>query len=282
MWKYFLLLFLPVASLHATGDSLRYLGPRDTIFLTVSGNDKFFEHQIVPGQTVFSLARFYGVSMDVLRFYNPSLNFNAVAIGQKVKVPIPNRAIIRYKPAKFNPKLYAPVFYRIKPGDNLFRISRVYFKMPEDTIIARAKLGNSKLQPGRLLRIGWLKLGGIPAGEQVIVPVAPTLKKLVNLKKTFDDYKVKKKEVRHQGVAIWEKEAPGSRNYFALHESAPLRSIIELYNPVTKRTVYAEVLGRIPQNAYQNSNLAVMLSPQTAKMLGAKDPRFFIKVKYYK
>ncbi len=159
MWKYILLLFLPVSSLHATGDSLRYLTPRDTIFLTVSGNEKFFEHKVVMGQTIFSLAKFYGVNMDVLRYYNPSLNFNAVSIGQKVKIPIPNRAIIRYKPAKFNPKLYAPVFYRIKPGDNLFRICRVYFKMPEDTILARGKLGKEKIQPGKLLPIGWIKLG---------------------------------------------------------------------------------------------------------------------------
>lgn len=282
MWHFlWALLIGPMPA--STGDATQYLTARDTVYLRVNGATKLFEHTMVSGQTVFSLAKFYGVSMDVLRHYNPSLNFSAVALGQKIKVPIPNRAIIRYKPTKFTPKNYAPVYYQIQPGDNLYRISRVYFKMPEDTILARGKLKSTNIQPGRLLHIGWLKTTGVPPEYHTESPVPPTLKKLVNLKSTFAGYAAAKKKLnQHQGVASWQKEAPSSSNYYALHNLAPLRSIIELFNPVTKRTVYAEVLGRIPQGAYQNSNLVVVLSPQTAKMLGAKDPRFFIKIKYYK
>jgi hypothetical protein len=66
MWK-ILLLLLP-GHLFATGDSLRYLTPRDTIILSVSANEeKIFEHKIVKGQTIFSLAKFYGLKMDELR-----------------------------------------------------------------------------------------------------------------------------------------------------------------------------------------------------------------------
>ncbi|HOY19874.1 MAG TPA: hypothetical protein PLC89_21355, partial [Haliscomenobacter sp.] len=70
MWK-ILFLLLP-GYVFATGDSLRYLTPRDTIILSVGANDaKIFEHKIEKGQTIFSLARFYGLKMDALRYLNP-------------------------------------------------------------------------------------------------------------------------------------------------------------------------------------------------------------------
>lgn len=267
----------------ATGDSIRYLTPRDTIILSVAGTeDKIFEHKIVKGQTIFSLAKFYGMSMDVLRQLNPSLNFDIVSPNQKIKVIIPNRAIIRYREPKFNPRWYTPVYYQVKAGDNLFRLSRVYFRMPEDTIKARAKLKQGSLQPGQLIHIGWMSPQAIPSEWQTRKPLPPSLQKVADLKKRFEAYSStkKKKAIAQQGIANWQKEAPAARNYYALHDKAPLNSIIELYNPVTKRTVYAEVLGRIPAAAY-STNMVVILSPNTAKLLGAKDANFFVKIKYY-
>jgi LysM repeat protein len=282
MWK-ILLLLLP-GYVFATGDSLRYLTPKDTIVLSISGSEeKIFEHKIVKGQTIFSLAKFYGLKMDDLRHLNPSLNFDVVNPKQSIKVVIPNRAIIRYREPKFNPRIYTPVYYRVKKGDNLFRLSKVYFRMPEDTIKARAKLKQGTLQPGQLIHIGWVSPQAIPAEWHSRPALAPSLKKVADLKKTFDAYAEdkKKKATAQQGIAVWQKEAPAARNYYALHDKAAKGSIIELHNPVTKRTVYAEVLGKIPATAY-STNVVAILSPNTAKLLGAKDSNFFIKIKYYK
>lgn len=282
MWK-LLLLFLP-GYVFATGDSLRYLTPRDTVTITIGANEeKIFEHKIQKGQTIFSLAKFYGLSMDALRYLNPSLNFDAVSPNQRIKVTIPNRAIIRYREAKFNPRWNTPVYYRVKKGDNLFRLSSVYFRMPEDTIKARAKLKGGSLQPGQLIQIGWISPLGIPSDWQTRTPLPASLQKVADLKGKFDRYGVgkKKQEVKNQGIAVWQKEAPAARNYYALHDKAPLNSIIEISNPVTKRTVYAEVLGKIPATAY-STNVVAILSPNTAKLLGAKDEQFFVKIKYFK
>lgn len=282
MWK-ILLLLLP-GYVFATGDSLRYLTPRDTIILSITSNEeKIFEHKIVKGQTIFSLAKFYGLTMDILRYLNPSLNFDVVSPNQKIKVVIPNRAIIRYREPKFNPRWYTPVYYKVKSGDNLYRLSKVYFRMPEDTIKARAKLKEGSLQPGQLIHIGWMSPQAIPAEWHSRPPLPPSIKKAVDLKKIFDAYAEdkKKKSLAHQGIAMWQKEAPAAQNYYALHDKAPINSIIEIHNPVTKRTVYAEVLGRIPATAY-STNMVVILSPNTAKLLGAKDANFFVKIKYFK
>ena len=58
-------------------------------------------------------------------------------------------------------------------------------------------------------------------------------------------------------------------------------TIIEVLNPMTNRTVYVKVIGKIPDTAYRDE-VAVILSPLAAKLLGAIDPRFFVKVKYHR
>ena len=88
--------------LFATGDSLYYLTAKDTIFLAVDeSNEKIFEHQIEKKQTLFSLAKFYGMTIEELTLYNEALKNPVISIGQKIKIPIPNRAIIRYKKKGF-------------------------------------------------------------------------------------------------------------------------------------------------------------------------------------
>ncbi|MFM9948035.1 MAG: peptidoglycan-binding protein, partial [Saprospiraceae bacterium] len=56
-------------------------------------------------------------------------------------------------------------------------------------------------------------------------------------------------------------------------------SIVSVTNPMSKRTVHAKVVGRIPDSAY-GDDIIIVLSPLAAKMLNARDPRFFVRVKY--
>ena len=48
---------------------------------------------------------------------------------------------------------------------------------------------------------------------------------------------------------------------------------------MTRRTLYAKVVGRLP-NTDLGPNVKVVLSPIAAKFLGARDPRFFVKIDY--
>jgi hypothetical protein len=45
------------------------------------------------------------------------------------------------------------------------------------------------------------------------------------------------------------------------------------------KTVYAKVIGKMPDNAYGNE-VVVIVAPSVAKMLGAVDEKFFVKMKY--
>jgi len=265
------------ATLFATGDSLSYLNRGDTIFLSVGYfGEKVFEHQIEKKQTLFSLAKFYGLSVEELYYYNQGLKDRSVALGAKIRVPIPNRAITRYKSAEFTPLKHVPVFYVVKKGDTMFRISRVYFRMPIDTIRVRSGVEHDNLKVGQLIQVGWMSIDGIPEEYREFVG-GPLERRNYALKQVY--MRTKKGGWEQRGVACWRKDSRESSDLYALHREAAINAIIEVYNPMTNRNVYVKVIGRIPDTAYGN-NVKVVLSPLAAKLLGAQDPRFFVKVNY--
>ena len=79
---------------------------------------------------------------------------------------------------------------------------------------------------------------------------------------------------------FWPKDSKEKGALYALHRQASIGTIIQVNNPMNDRIVYAKVIGRIPE-AYER-NIEVVLSPEAARKLGARDPRFFVKTTYLK
>lgn len=284
MWRFFFfyvfafLNYIPLAS--ATGDSLQYLTPADTVFLT-SGmyNEKLFEHKIERKQTLYSLAKFYGLSVEELYYYNPGLKEMHISVGQGIKIPIPNKAIERYRREGFIAMQHAPVYYVVRKGDTMYNICKRLFQMPIDTILARNNLFSYSLQTGQLLHIGWMNINGVPEDYRR-TKGGPLVRRNEALKKLYRRESGGRREKQHQGVAFWQKNSKEDSDFYAMHRHAKLNSIIEVTNPMKNRKVYVKVIGRIPDTAY-GKEVVVILSPLAAKYLGAKDPRFFVKVRYH-
>ncbi len=268
-------------TLAAQTADVSYLTAQDTVFLSINDEgEKLVEHQIIPKQTLYSLAKFYGISIEELYFYNPGLKERAVTVGQVVLVPVPNMAIKRYKDQGFVAKEHAPVYYRVRKGDTMFRISKVFFRMPADTIKQRNGLFSDNLKEGQALFIGWMHINGVPdawrlaAGSELDRGNAA-------LYAIFKREAQGKKEVNEQGKAFWQKNSHEDSNLYALHRDAPINSVIQVINPMNQAVVFAKVIGRIPDTVYERE-VVVVLSPLAAKQLGAQDTRFFARVKYYR
>lgn len=279
---YVILCYISMTPLFATGDSLYYLTAKDTIFLAVDeSNEKIFEHQIEKKQTLFSLAKFYGMTIEELTLYNETLKNPVISIGQKIKIPIPNRAIIRYKKKDFIERIHVPVFYMVQKGDNLFHISKRHFKMPMDSVMIRNQLTSHSIKEGQKLFMGWMSIYGVPSNYRSIKILSPIEQKNEAFKEIYAKRRYRKREYKESGVAYWQKNSRHSGELFAMHRKAPINSIITVTNPMTKRSAYVRVIGKLPKTAY-GKDVVVILSPKAARLLGAKDPRFFVKVKYVK
>lgn len=264
----------------ATGDSLSYLTPKDTIFLSINTyGEKIFEHRMESKQTLFSLGKFYGLSLEELYWYNPEVRDGNIAVGQVIYIPLPNRAILRYRPKNYDPFKYVPIYYIVKRGDTMFGITKRHFRMEISEIMQRNQLTSETLKVGQLLHMGWMKIEAIPAEWQGDTE-NPLLKKSNALGRIYEREQGKKKEIEHQGVAFWQKESKENSDFYALHRHARINSIIRVTNPMSRVTVYVKVIGEIPDTAYGN-DVVVVLSPIAAKALEARDPRFFVRVNYY-
>ena len=67
--------------------------------------------------------------------------------------------------------------------------------------------------------------------------------------------------------------------YYALMNNVPVGTIIKIDHPVTRKSVYAKVLGQLPEMKESNG-LAIRLSDAAAAELGAGAFKFNVEVSY--
>jgi LysM repeat protein len=253
------------------------LTARDSLLLTVVNGRKLVQHPVKPKQTLFSIARFYSLSLEELYEHNPGLRTDPnLKIGDRIRVPLPNLAIKRYKTKKFVASKNTPIYYIVQNGDNLYQICKRHFDMPVDSIVKRNGLKNNNIRPGQTLLVAWM-------GTEGVLPEWRPKKDYARsdaLKGRYEQEKIKRKEVDSQGVCFWQKESKEKGDLYALHREAAIGTVICITNPMGGRSVYAKVIGRIP-DGYER-NIEVVLSPEAARKIGARDPKFFVRVKFLK
>lgn len=271
----FLLQIRPTVA-SATGDSTRYLVIGDTLDLSISPfNEKLITHGFEKGQTLFSLSKYYGLSVEELKYYNPGL-LDGVSMGDQVKIPIPNRAIIRYPDAMFQYQEYIPIYYTIRKGDTFYGLSKRLFKMPIEEVQRRLYPPAQELKIGQRLFVGWISINGVLESERV-VRGHPLLRKNQELRDAYLSTSSRGTPLITQGAAAWIKDKSSGSNFLALFNDAPPGSYVEILYPMSNRRVYAKIVGRIPPTLYE-PNIKIVLSPLTAKLLGARDDEFFVKI----
>jgi LysM repeat protein len=268
-----------------TGDSTRYLTLRDSVTIYIVENDvKVFDHVLARKQTLYSLARFYGIALEELYKYNPGLKLKPTEVGQHIRVPIPNPAIRRYRKGDFKPWKFVPTFYKVRQGDDLKKIADNHFRINLDTLMQRNHLITKQVSIGQLLLIGYVSVEGIPDSlRKSDGNAAGSVRHVLAMNKFKDEVQGKKlKEQR--GPAFWPKKGLQPKGeeliheFFVLHRIATIGSTVEVTNPVTGAMAYAKVIGKIP-NIYGN-DIVIILSVPLAKQLGAVDERFFVKIRY--
>jgi LysM repeat protein len=254
-----------------------YLTDKDTLFLSLNDNtgEKSINHTLKQGQTLYSLARFYGLNEEELYSYNPTLKSNKLPLGQIVHVPIPNPAIKRFKGDNFKRWKFAPIMFVVKKKDNLYKIAKTLFHMPIDSVVKWNKLPDQTIKPGQLLHVGWMSVEGVPDSIRSLRKGAIDTRG----KALADKFTKQKSTVEQRGAAFWQKSGNQNTDLYCLHRSAKIGSTISITNGMNNRNVYAKVIGKLPDNIYGNE-IIIIVSPSAARLLGAKDDKFFVKIKY--
>ena len=291
MLLHFSFLFLITLLSHHTlsassSKNVDYLSLKDTIYIRVNDMGvKTYQHTFQANQSLTALMEFYSLSKEELRFFNPRLDESKLAAGQKITVPIPNRAIIRYKSAKkYDARSCIPVYHVVKKGETFFGLSKRYYAMPQGELMKRNQLTSINLKEGQRIHIGWMSINGIPPSKEGEI-TNPIIKANLPYRNAYFQQINVKQEWEHKGLAVKQSAGKLKSGFVVFHSHAKLKSYIRITNPMTKRTIYAQVIGRIPislQHKYPGKDILLAYTPTLGKALGVIDPQFFADIRFVK
>lgn len=120
-----------------------------------------FSYRVVSGDTMFEIARRFGVTLDALIAANPQIvDPNLIFPGQEICVPVPSAVPPMPMPAPVSPIIPAPgpcfngTLYTVRPGDTLFEIARANNILLSALIAANPQIPDPNLiYPGQVICI---------------------------------------------------------------------------------------------------------------------------------
>ncbi|WP_067548025.1 LysM peptidoglycan-binding domain-containing protein [Algoriphagus sanaruensis] len=308
-----------------------------TIKVPFKGNVTLAEgqkiHKVAPGETLFSISKKYGTSIDSLKKLN-NLAGNDLSVGQSLKIgeSTPSESSADVSPASVNqatsastvssktmeepkkadtpkpvsvekkseePKKKvesnAPVktsnsvatstpiapgdwmTHTVEAGETLFSLSSKYQTSVEN-LIQWNGLTSNNLKAGQKLKVG----RAAPAPSTV--PIIGTPKEVSSTAEMESSPVVENtsggfKNIRETGLAETIEGTGSHKKYLVLHRDAPVGSIMRIKNEENDITIFARVVGTLPDTG-DNSKLLIKLSQAAYDQLKAVNPRFPVEVLY--
>ncbi|RMF00333.1 MAG: LysM domain-containing protein, partial [Bacteroidetes bacterium] len=221
-----LLLCWGLSSATAQTDTVVYLRPTDTLFTYLHPmGELMFTHRIQGKQTLYSLAKFYGLTIEELYAYNPGLSAT-YKLGTPVRIPLPRKALIFAEPPPAMLPGLVPVYYIVPRGETLYNLSKRVFGVPQEFLIARNPMLQAGLKPGQRLHIGWMARQPIPSDWHEIKG-GPYARMNHRYKLTYFNDSRGKRIREETGAATWPKDMKGNSGFICLHRKARINSLVE-------------------------------------------------------
>ena len=249
------------------------------------------KHIVVEKETMYSIARLYGLTVDELRKLN-GLSDTSLSLGQELVIKKSGTAGEATAKTPSTPVQNTKGVHTVAAKETLFSVSRLY-GVSIDQLKEWNGLSTNELKLGQTLIVA------APAAATSVVIVAPVTQEPVKTTapttttpsqnttpivstpiKISEGYK-DGKEVREIGLAELIEGTQGNRKYLALHRTAPTGTILKIKNQMNDREVFVRVIGQLPDTG-NNDKLVIKISKSAYDRLSAIDPKFMVEVTWYK
>ncbi len=238
-------------------------------------------HKVAAGETLFSIAQTYGVTVDDVKQWN-NLSGNSLSIGQEIVVKKNS------SPVPVSPTVMA------NKGSHIVAARETMFSISKQYGITVQQLKDWNKLEGNEISIGQELIVSMQAGEitkPIVAPVVTEVKKdpvtiqpaVENKEQTIRISESVKNsdEITQTGLAELIEGTEGNRKYLALHRTAEVGTILKVKNEMNNREVFVRVMGKLPETPLTNK-LVIKISKSAYDRLGAIDSRFRVEVTYYK
>jgi len=291
---FLILYFVSVVSSQKKSDNLLSFASAEIVVDVLPGNDIFYMHPISKGISIYNLAEVFQVKVDKIYTVNKLNPTQPINDGRIVKIPFNNDWIVKDKTKLTKKKGFVPVFYTVKKGDTVFKVSKQYFDLDPNALLVMNNKKDDNVRLGEKLLIGWYLMPDKKSTVPTLQNKEPKIQKLntelknsevISIKKDTTLNIVKKlpvaKYYESEVIGWWDKSINVQNGYFALHNDARPGSTIDIYNPMMKSHVKAKVIGKIPSDTYYG-DVQIILSPGAVMDLGILDTRYMVNIKFEK
>ncbi len=251
---------------------------KDTVFIGYIDGKYCLFHLMKNEDNLISIASYYGTSITALKDINGITN-NQIQENKIIKIPIQYKSIKSpLQQSSFDKYNYIPVFYKVKKGDTLYRLFRIYFTRDSNEIKKINSIKNNIITTDAKLLIGYYPVQSIKNSSKDI-ELQPRINK--DTLSLISD-KTKKVLVSVSGAAkTYDSPFEKTKYPYVLSNKIPEHSVVEITNPMSKKKITGKVIGKIPPGKYP-LDILLLLTKNDALKLGYLDLKFFVSVKYYK
>ncbi|MBC7388383.1 MAG: LysM peptidoglycan-binding domain-containing protein [Opitutaceae bacterium] len=217
---------------------------QDSLKTDIMEGQRVIIHKVEPGQTLFSIARKYNVSVAEIKEINPGIT----QIKSGSNLNIPSKGISEPTISKPNEEINKrggndeghQTIHKVEPGETLYRISKIY-NVPVAQISEANQIGSKGISPGQELLIPTqnkqITISPLKTTNQQTHSVLP--QPIKSEKKTsLTGYPA----ITETGTAKLDESIP-VETYLVLHKSAKVGTLIMLKNKETGLVAHAKVTG---------------------------------------
>lgn len=263
----------------------------DSISVENLNGKKTIVHKVEAKETYYSIGRKYNVTPQAIIQFNSN---RTLQIGTILRVPTersyaasPTQTTSQNSQAV--PSKMAVIDYKVGPKEYLIAIARKFNTTVED-IKALNNLTSNNLAIGQIIKVPYGTATEItpPPAARIDTPRAGPRNSSTQIDSSMNAVDRLKlpparyglREVDQHGVAIWisDENLDGSK-MLALHQTAPIGTVIKITNPMTGKSTFTKVVGKFTQNE-STKDAIIVITKATADLVGALDKRFQATIVY--
>lgn len=255
-------------------------------------------HTVKKGESLYSLARVYGVTVSNLREANGLAEGAGVRIGQHLVIPSKNPEAA-YKPTESKPVTTEPIKEKVMVGRDYLsshdmparekpkptekkedEIRIVESSTPVKVTDEKPTTPSVTDQPKEVVKKEMVKEEKMPPAKPAETvlnsDVAPA-----DYATVYDGYATKgRRKVVYRGIGGFLKSENPGNQYLALYNYADMGSILKVTNLMSKQVIYVKVIGKVPQADVQG-DIILKLSSEAASQLKVSEEKFLVEVSSY-
>lgn len=290
------------------GQVLRVPSPEKT----TAANKNTSTHIVIAGETLYSIAKKYNVSVDEMKKINPTA-VSGISIGDELLIPgKPVEDVIKRNDTPVNTtptNTNANVSHTVAAGETLYSISRKY-NVSVDDLKTWNQETSSGLKIGQVLKLTpvVVKLDTPPTEKKPIIivdevkkdPVLEPKKDPAQVTAPPDTVLTKEQEqekkyldsmarIRVQPNGEFKKvsetgfaeiiDGGDTDKYLALHKTAPVGTIIQVINEGNNQRIFVRVIGKLPANGL-NDRVVLKISKKAFERLAGVDKKIPVTLSY--